>query len=199
MSSDCIRIGLIGVTHRAGIAKNWDQDPRAQIVAGADIHDEALSEFREEYSDRELFLTKDYHELVARDDIDAIGVFTPDDWHARHAIAALDAGKDTFTEKPMSISTDDCDAMLEAWKRSGKRFMVGMNMRYMDSFLTLKQIMESGEIGDIKAVAAQPTATVMRPAVGIVTASFPSASRSRNALHKRGSAPPCPPSVLPTS
>jgi len=152
MASDCLRIGLIGVTRRAGIAKNWDQDPRAEVVGGADIFDHALAEFQETYSDRDLFLTKDYRELVARDDIDAIGVFTRDNTHAEHAIAALNAGKHTFTEKPMAIYTEDCDAMLEAWKASGKQFMVGMNMRYTESFLALRDILQSGEIGEVKVV-----------------------------------------------
>ena len=152
MSAERLRIGLIGVTRRAGIAKHWDDDPRAEVVAGADIYDDALDEFREQYKDRELFVTKDYRELVERDDVDAIGVFSPDNWHAEHAIAALWAGKHTFTEKPMAIRTEDCDEMIRAWRESGKQFMVGMNMRYMDQFLALKQIMESGEIGEIKAV-----------------------------------------------
>jgi len=152
MSGDGLRIGLIGAIRRAGIAKHWDADPRAKVVAAADIYDDALAEFKETYGHNDPFCTNDYRELVARDDIDAIGVFSPDNWHAEHAIAALDAGKHTFSEKPMSIRTEDCDAMLDAWKRAGTHFMVGMNMRYMDSFLALKQIMDSGEIGDIKAV-----------------------------------------------
>jgi len=152
MSTDCVRIGLIGVIRRAAIARNWDADPRAKVVAGADIYDDALEEFRETYKHNDPYCTKDYRELVARDDLDAIGVFTPDNWHATHAIAALASGKHTFTEKPMAIATADCDAMLEAWQASGARFMVGMNMRYMSSFLTLKQIMDSGEIGDIRAI-----------------------------------------------
>lgn len=136
MSGDCLRIGLIGAIRRAGIAKHWDADPRAKVVAAADIYDDALAEFGETYRHNDPFCTNDYRELVARDDIDAIGVFSPDNWHAEHVIAALAAGKHTFSEKPMAIHTEDCDAMLQAWKQAGTQFMVGMNMRYMDSFLT---------------------------------------------------------------
>ena len=152
MSSDRLRIGLIGVAHRAAIAKHWDADDRARVVAGADINEAFLSTFHEEYAHNEPVATSDYREMLARDDIDAVGVFTPDNWHHEHAVAALEAGKHVFVEKPMAIQTEHCDHMLDAWRRSGRRFMVGMNMRYMDTFLTLKQIMESGEIGDIKAV-----------------------------------------------
>jgi len=134
------------------MAQNMDEDPRATIVAGADIHEPYRKSFMEKYAHNDPWVTEDYHELVARDDIDAIGVYTPDNCHAEHAIAALDAGKHVFCEKPMAITTEDCDRMLEAWKRSGKQFVVGMNMRYMDTFLTVKKIVDSGEIGDVKAV-----------------------------------------------
>ena len=152
MASSSLRIGLIGVEHRARIAENWQKDGRAKIVAGADIVDAFLDQFRTQYGKNEPFVTKDYRELIARDDVDAVGVFTPDYLHAEPAIAALRAGKHVYCEKPMAIRIADCDAMIEAAKQSGKHLMVGMNMRYMDGFLTLKQIMESGQLGAIKAI-----------------------------------------------
>jgi len=152
MNQEPIRIGLIGVSHRARIAQHWNNDGRAKIVAGADIDGEFLDKFKEEYEGNAPFVTRDYRELAARDDVDAVGVFSPDNLHHDHVVAALEAGKHVFTEKPMAISTEDCDHMIEVWRRSGKRFMVGMNMRYMDKFLALKRIIDSGQIGDVKAV-----------------------------------------------
>ena len=152
MSSQPVRIGLIGTAHRAGIAQHWESDPRAAVVAGADIVPEYLDAFREKYAQNDPFTTEDYRVLLARDDVDAIGVTTPDNLHAEHAVAALEAGKHVYLEKPMAILTEDCDRILDAWRRSGKCLMVGMNMRYMDMFLTLKRIMDSGEIGDVKAL-----------------------------------------------
>ena len=145
-----LRIGLIGVEHRARMASNWHDDPRAQIVAGCDIDDEFLGRFQEKHKD--TFTCNDYRDLVARDDVDAVGVFTRDNLHAEHAVAALEAGKHVFCEKPMAIHTEDCDRMLEAWRQSGTRFMVGMNMRYMDNFIALKDVIDSGQIGEVKAV-----------------------------------------------
>ena len=152
MSANPLRIGLIGVGHRAAMAENWNADPRAQIVAGADVNDTFIERFQEKHADAKPFVTHDYRELLARDDVDAVGVFTPDNLHAEPTIAALEAGKHVFCEKPMAIATEDCDRMLDAWQRSGKRFMVGMNMRYMDSFLAVKDVVESGQIGAVKAV-----------------------------------------------
>jgi predicted dehydrogenase len=62
------------------------------------------------------------------------------------------AGKHVFCEKPLAITTEGCDRILAAWKRSGKRLMVGFNMRYMDIFRVMKEVVDSGVIGEIKAV-----------------------------------------------
>ncbi len=150
--SDRVRIGVIGVGHRGFIAKYWHADPRGVVVAGADVNDEFLKEFAEQYADSKPFVTKDYRELLARDDVDAVAVCTRDYQHAEHTIAALDAGKHVYCEKPMAITTEDADRMLAAWRRSGKCFMVGMNMRYNDAFLALKEVVDSGQIGEVKAV-----------------------------------------------
>ncbi len=152
MASDYLRIGLIGVEHRADMAVNFEKDGRARIVAGADIVEEFLGRFRKKYEKNNPFCTKDYRELVARDDIDAVGIYTPDNLHYAPTVAALEAGKHVFVEKPMAIQPEHCDHMIEVWKKSGKRFMVGMNMRYTDVFLALKEIMDSGQLGAIKAV-----------------------------------------------
>jgi len=152
MNERCLRIGLIGVGHRAHMAENWNKDDRAKIVGGADVNEVFIERFLEQYAANDPFVTRDYRELVERDDIDAVGVFTPDDLHHAPTVTALKAGKHVYVEKPMAIHTEDCDHMIEAWKQSGKCLMVGMNMRYMDQFLVLKDIIDSGQLGEIKAV-----------------------------------------------
>jgi predicted dehydrogenase len=146
-----VRIGLIGVAHRAKIAKNWQQDERAELVAGCDIIPEYLDEFQEEYG-KDTFVCSDYRDLLRRDDIDAIAIFTPDNFHAEPAIAALNAGKDVFLEKPMAITIEDCEAIIKAEKESGQKLMIGFNMRYMDYFNTMKAIIDAGTIGKIKTI-----------------------------------------------
>lgn len=146
-----IRIGLVGVAHRAYIAKYWQEDGRAEIVAGCDIVPEYLDTFKEEYG-QSAFVCNDYRDLVARKDIDVIAIFTPDNFHAEPAIAALMAGKDVFLEKPMAISIEDCEAIIKAEKESGRKLMVGFNMRYNDYVNTMKDIIDAGTIGDIKTI-----------------------------------------------
>ena len=152
MTDTLLRIGMIGVTGRGGLWRHWHQPAgRSVVVAGADINAEKLDSFRGEHGG-ELFTTTDYRELLIRPDIDAIAVTSPDYCHEEHAVAALEAGKDVFCEKPLAITVEGCDHILHAWKRSGKRLMVGFNMRYMNMFRVMKEIVDSGTIGEIKAV-----------------------------------------------
>lgn len=150
---DQLRIGMIGVGGRGGLWKNWHKPNggRSVVVAGMDVRDETLARFGEENGSAP-FITKDYQELLARPDIDAVAVCSPDYCHEEHALAVLAAGKHLFLEKPMAITTEGCDRILAAWQQSGVRMMSGFNMRYMNIFRTCKEIVDSGAIGEIKAV-----------------------------------------------
>ena len=126
-----LRIGVIGVGGRGGLWRHWhDPQGRSIVVAGADVNDDLLTAFRSENGDTP-FITRDYRELLARPDVNAVAVTAPDYCHEEHAVAALEAGKHVFCEKPLAITIEGCDRILEAWRRSGQRLMVGFNMRYM--------------------------------------------------------------------
>lgn len=148
-----LRIGMVAVGGRGGLWRHWHHPDtgRSVVVAGADISREALEKFERD-AGSQPFVTTDYREMLARDDIDAVAVCSPDYCHEEHAVAALEAGKHLFLEKPMAITTEGCDRVLRAWQRSGKRMMVGFNMRYMSIFRVVKEIVDSGVIGEIKAV-----------------------------------------------
>ena len=148
-----VRIGVIGVTGRGAMAKCWQQDPdgRAVVVAGMDVADDALEQFQEQVNPQAR-ITKDVDELLAMDDVDAVAVMSPDFTHERYVLKAFEAGKHVFCEKPMAITTEGCDRMLQAWKASGKHFMIGFNMRYMNIFRVMKDIVDAGTIGQIKVV-----------------------------------------------
>ncbi len=152
MAKEQLRIGMIGVTGRGGLWRHWHSpEGRSIVVAGADIDETRLAKFRAEHGDV-LFTATDYRRLLDRQDIDAIAVTSPDNFHQEHATAALQAGKHVFCEKPLAITVDGCDAILRAWRDSGRHLMVGFNMRYMAMFRTMKEIVDSGAIGEIKAV-----------------------------------------------
>ena len=146
-----VRIGIIGVSNRGWLSEYWHKpDGNSIVVGGADINETYLKEFKEKYPD--ALITTDWRKLVDRDDVDAIAVTSPDFTHEEYAVAALEAGKHVFCEKPLYITIDGCDHILDTWKKSGKHLMVGFNMRYMYMFRTMKSIAESGILGDIKAV-----------------------------------------------
>jgi predicted dehydrogenase len=147
-----LRIGMIGVAGRGGLWRHWHQpEGRSVVMGGADVNEAFLAEFADRHGGKP-FTTSDYQELLARDDVDAIAVASPDFCHEEQAIAALEAGKHVFCEKPLAITIEGCDRILDTWQRSGKRLMVGFNMRYMSMFRTVKEIVDSGVIGEIKAV-----------------------------------------------
>lgn len=147
-----LRIGVIGVTGRGGIARHWHEpEGRSIVVAGADISPAALETFKQNVN-ADAFTTQDYQELLARDDVDAVAITSPDFTHEEYACAAFAAGKHVFCEKPMAITTQGCDRMLRAWKESGKKFMIGFNMRYMNIFRVMKDVIDSGIIGELKVV-----------------------------------------------
>ena len=148
-----LRIGLIGASGRgATLAEHWHKPKgRSAVVAAADISLAGLEQFRDKVNDK-AFCTTNYQDLLENEKIDAIAICSPDYTHEEYAIAAFEAGKHVFTEKPMAITTEGCDRMLAAWQDSGKEFMVGFNMRYMNIFRVMKDAIDSGTIGEVKAV-----------------------------------------------
>lgn len=149
---DTVRIGIIGAGLRSGIAKYWHNPGGKSVVVGAaDVSMTRLKEFQEKINEQ-VFITTDYRELLERKDIDAVAILSPDYLHEEHAIRALQAGKHVYCEKPLAITVEGCDRIIEESKKSGKHLMVGFNMRYMSMYQTMKEIIDSGVIGDLKAV-----------------------------------------------
>ncbi|MCC6731495.1 MAG: Gfo/Idh/MocA family oxidoreductase [Chthonomonadales bacterium] len=150
---DRLRIGVIGVGGRGGLWRHWHRptDGRSIVVGGADPSEAARGAFVEQHGDNP-FAAADYRALLDRDDVDAVAVCSPDYCHEEQAIAVLAAGKHLFLEKPMAITTQGCDRILGAWRAAGVRMMVGFNMRYMRLFRVMREIVESGTIGEVRAV-----------------------------------------------
>lgn len=147
-----LRLGIIGAGRRSSIAYLWHKpEGKSIITAVAEIDREATARFKENITS-EPFFTDDYQELLKRDDVDAVVVLTEDFNHKQHAIDALNAGKDLYLEKPMAISIEDSNDILKAWKKSGRKLMIGFNMRYMPMYQTMKKYIDDGTIGDVKAI-----------------------------------------------
>ena len=148
---DKLRIGVIGAGGRGNLANNWRDNERAVVVAGADVNEAQLADFKSRMGD-DVFTTQDYRELLDRPDVDAVMISSPDFVHEEQAVAALQAGKHIYLEKPMAITIESCDRIIKTQKETGTKLMIGFNMRCMNIFRTMKEILDSGAIGEIKAV-----------------------------------------------
>jgi scyllo-inositol 2-dehydrogenase (NADP+) len=89
-------------------------------------------------------------EMLGDEELDLVIITTPHDSHAPIAIQSLDAGKNVVTDKPMCLSMSEYDAMVEAQKRSGKLLTVFHNARESGDFRTLRSVMESGQLGEMR-------------------------------------------------
>ena len=146
-----LRIGVIGVGGRGELAGHAQQPEQgSRIVAGADVSPKALADFQQRYG-AQAFATADYRELLARSDVDAVFVTSPDFCHEEHALAALNAGKHVYLEKPMAITIDGCDRLLRAARQRGVKLYLGHNMRHMAVVRKMKQLIDAGAIGNVKA------------------------------------------------
>lgn len=96
----------------------------------------------------------DFRELLARKDIDAVVVATPDHWHALIAIAAVNAGKDVYCEKPMAHTVLEGRAMVKAVRAHKRIFQVGSMQRSMGEFRAACELIRNGVIGDVPKVDA---------------------------------------------
>lgn len=153
-ANDKIRIGLIG----AGIIGHYDTDTAlkvdgVELVAACDLYSGRIAFAKEKWG-KELYTTMDYRELLARPDIDAVLICTPDHWHQRITIDAMNAGKHVYCEKPMVQRINDGQAIIDTQKKTGKVFQVGSQRASSVAVLEAKKILESGMIGDLTFVSA---------------------------------------------
>ena len=148
-----LNIGVIGYGNRGGLAMLANQpDKNVRVVAVADNYEPARERFKEAAGDSFKYATDDYHKLLADPDIHAIFILTPDYLHEEHAIAALEAGKSVYLEKPMAITVEACDRILETAYRTGSKLYLGHNMRHFPVVNKMKDVIDSGAIGKVQAV-----------------------------------------------
>ena len=155
MNQKKIKFGVIGADPdlRANfIFKNFPRE-KGELIAICDHDPEMQEAFRQKYPEfADIKMYADYRELLADPEVQAVFIAVRDFWHEKMAVAALEAGKAVYLEKPMAITIEGCDHILETAYRTGSKLMVGHNMRYMDFVLKMKEIIDSGIIGEIQCV-----------------------------------------------
>lgn len=152
MSRHDLKIGVIGVGGRGHLADYAHKpDCGSRIIAGADVSDLQLAAFAARYGDA-VKVTKDYRELLELKDIDAVFITSPDFCHEAQTIDALRAGKAVYLEKPMAISLDSCDNILAAACETHSKLYVGHNLRHLKTIRKMKELIDHGRIGNVKAI-----------------------------------------------
>ena len=153
-ANDHIQIALIG----AGGQGMYDtrtaiQVPGIKLVAVADCYQGRLDHSKELWGG-DIFTTKDYAEILARKDIDAVIIGTPDHWHKQASIDAMNAGKDVYCEKPMIHLYTDGPEMIEASRANQRILQVGSQRVSSMVYAKAKELLASGAIGQLNMVTA---------------------------------------------
>lgn len=157
--SDKITLGVIGIGPRCTYdMKSILTLPDVQCVAIADVQQSRRDAGKKlvdtHYGNTDCRLYCDFRELLARDDIDAVIIATGDRWHAAASIAAAEAGKDVYSEKPCGITIADCQAISETFDRTKRIFQAGTQRRSVPNFQQAVQLAHSGKLGNLQTLHA---------------------------------------------
>ncbi len=141
----CGRAGMIHARSYAGSVKN------AELIAVCDPLDENLEAVRRELNGIRFFY-HDYREALQNPEIDAVIVVTPTQFHHDIVIAAAEAGKHVFCEKPMASTAEECDEMIKACEDHHVKLQLGFMRRFDKSFSRGKELIDSGSIGNVAMI-----------------------------------------------
>ncbi len=156
----CIGVGGQGTRGMAGGI--WAPEggfigrPEIQVVAVCDVNERNRENARrivnEKYGNKDCAVFTDFRQLLARKDIDVLLIATGDRWHSLISIAAAKAGKDTYCEKPVSVTIQEAIALRTAIRRYGTVFQLGTQQRSSQAFRYACELVRNGYIGDVKTV-----------------------------------------------
>ena len=165
--SNRITMGFIGVGNNGyNWARRFPKDERCQIVAVCDVNREgpgywnntvrgrepARTLVDEKYGGKTCDAYEDYRDVLGRDDIDAIYIGTPDHWHALIAVAAANAKKDVYGQKPLSLTVHEGRQMARAVQNNGIVWQTGSQQRSDFNFRRVCELVRNGRIGKLQRV-----------------------------------------------
>ncbi len=156
--SNQLAVGCIGVGGRGGgaLLPSAMLCPNTRIVAVCDVfrdrRERHAANLNKRYGDNICTPYRDLRELLARPDIDAVTIGTPDHWHVLAALLAVRDGKDVYVEKPLGLSVDENAAIRYEARRFGRVFQYGTQQRSMGHVRFGAELVRNGRIGKIQRV-----------------------------------------------
>ena len=160
-ANDQINIAVIGPGGSKGGYRQGLNDthgcashPGVKVVAACDVDQQHLDEAAAAFG-ADCRKYADFRELLARKDIDAVVIGTPDHWHSYICIAAMKAGKDVYCEKPLTLTIDEGKKLVKTWRETGAVFQTGSQQRSEDRFRLACELVRNGRIGKITKVEAR--------------------------------------------
>ncbi len=165
--SERIVLGGLGIGARGQHVLGCMMDePVVQFVAIADarrIRREAIKNMADtKYGNKDCATYRDFREMLARPDIDAVLIATGDRWHTLASIYAAKAGKDVYCEKPCSMTIAESRALADTFRRYGRIYQAGTQRRSIANFIFAAELVHSGKLGKLKAVHANTLPPAVR-------------------------------------
>jgi len=152
--SGSLQIGVIGCGYWGpNLIRNFINLDDCQVKRLCDIDNDRLSHMKKLYP--QVQTTNSVEDIFSDDEIDAVAVVTPVSLHHELAMKSLQAGKHTFAEKPMASSVSECREMIELAEKQKLTLMVGHTFIYTSVVRKIKEIIDSGEIGDIYYISSR--------------------------------------------
>ena len=142
-----LNVGVVGIGRLGNLYARYflGRISQANLVAVSDLLEPVAAAFAREHNIAKCY--RDYHELVHDKDVDAVVIVTPTSSHKEVAIAAIEAGKPVFCEKPLSLSLDESLAIKAAIERTGVFFHLGFMRRFDKGYAAAKRKIDDGVIG----------------------------------------------------
>jgi len=172
-ASERLRVGFIGVGNRGGqVLSAFLEQADVEVVAICDVYQPHLEKTNGRLEHPVKTYT-DFRKLMEHPDMDAVVIATPDHWHAIQTIAACDAGKDVYVEKPLSVTIHEGRKMVEAARRNDRVVQVGTHRRSSELYPKLAELIASDQLGKITVSRAYRLSNMFPNGMGKKNATSP--------------------------
>lgn len=162
-AASTLRLGFIGLGRQAnGLLNSFISMPDIEVIAGCDVYgakrqrflNRTAAYYQEHQQQVDVKVYENYHDLLARKDLDAVVIATPDHWHALIAIDACKAGKDIYLEKPLTFTIKEGQELVKAVRSNNTVLATGSMQRSYANFQQAVTMVQKGRIGPVSKVFA---------------------------------------------